>query len=194
MIQRVKVTIRVGRTCQHHIRTFVENIVQALCRESASSNLSVPFQVLLIVRRKRDHRRPVRKLLKSGIDPNIVNRFVRTAVLVSVRVAELLLQYGAEPNTPDPATLTLPVHNAALEGFLDSLMLFHRAGSRLDVKDSLGRLPMDLAEEERHRLVVRYLCEVVKGGLKSTVLDVEWNPPDYNILHQRGRPFKKQED
>uniref|UniRef100_A0A7N4P0U1 Uncharacterized protein n=1 Tax=Sarcophilus harrisii TaxID=9305 RepID=A0A7N4P0U1_SARHA len=60
MFWRVKVTIQVGRACRHHIRTFVENIVQALCRESASRNQAVPCQVLLIVRRKRFHRRPGR--------------------------------------------------------------------------------------------------------------------------------------
>nr|XP_020832354.1 cyclin-dependent kinase inhibitor 2A-like isoform X1 [Phascolarctos cinereus]XP_020832355.1 cyclin-dependent kinase inhibitor 2A-like isoform X1 [Phascolarctos cinereus] len=119
----------------------------------------------------------VRELLESGTDPNIVNRFGRSAIQVmmmgSVRVAELLLQHGAEPNTPDPTTLTLPVHDAAREGFLDTLMLLHRAGARLDLKDALGRLPLDLAEEQGHHLVITYLREVVKGGTKSTPQDVE---------------------
>ncbi|XP_036594605.1 cyclin-dependent kinase inhibitor 2A-like isoform X2 [Trichosurus vulpecula] len=119
----------------------------------------------------------VRELLESGTDPNVVNRFGRSAIQVmmmgSVRVAELLLQHGADPNTPDPTTLALPVHDAAREGFLDTLMLLHRAGARLDVRDSLGRLPVDLAEEQGHHLVVTYLREVVKGGLKSTIQHVE---------------------
>ncbi|XP_068943638.1 cyclin-dependent kinase inhibitor 2A-like isoform X2 [Petaurus breviceps papuanus] len=85
----------------------------------------------------------------------------------SVSVAELLLKHGAEPNTPDLTTLTLPVHDAAREGFLDTLMMLHQAGARLDIKDSLGRLPVDLAEEQGHHLVVTYLREAVKGGLKS---------------------------
>ncbi|XP_036594604.1 tumor suppressor ARF-like isoform X1 [Trichosurus vulpecula] len=59
MIRRVRVTIRVGRACRpHRIRTFVAKIVQALCLASASSNQALPFQVLLIVRRKRDRGRP----------------------------------------------------------------------------------------------------------------------------------------
>ncbi|XP_044513438.1 cyclin-dependent kinase inhibitor 2A [Gracilinanus agilis] len=108
----------------------------------------------------------VTELLELGTNPNAVNRFGRSAIQVmmmgSVRLAAILLQYGAEPNTPDPTTLTLPVHDAAREGFLDTLMLLHRAGARLDVRDSLGRLPVDLAEEEGHHLVVTYLREVVR--------------------------------
>ncbi|OWK01228.1 CDKN2B, partial [Cervus elaphus hippelaphus] len=50
----------------------------------------------------------------------------------SARVAELLLLHGADPNCADPATLTRPVHDAAREGFLDTLVALHRAGGRLD--------------------------------------------------------------
>ncbi|KAG5213503.1 hypothetical protein JEQ12_009289 [Ovis aries] len=75
----------------------------------------------------------------------------------SARVAELLLLHGADPNCADPATLTRPVHDAAREGFLDTLVALHRAGARLDVRDAWGRLPVDLAEERGHRDVARYL-------------------------------------
>ena len=50
-----------------------------------------------------------------------------------------------------------PVHDAAREGFLDTLVALHRAGGRLDVRDAWGRLPVDLAEERGHRDVARYL-------------------------------------
>ncbi|XP_029777065.1 cyclin-dependent kinase 4 inhibitor B-like isoform X3 [Suricata suricatta] len=75
----------------------------------------------------------------------------------SARVAELLLLHGADPNCADPATLTRPVHDAAREGFLDTLVVLHRAGARLDVRDAWGRLPVDLAEERGHRHVARQL-------------------------------------
>ncbi|XP_053427395.1 cyclin-dependent kinase inhibitor 2A isoform X2 [Nycticebus coucang] len=77
----------------------------------------------------------------------------------SVRVAELLLLHGAEPNRADPSTLTRPVHDAAREGFLDTLVALHQAGARLDVRDAWGRLPVDLAEERGHCDVARYLHE-----------------------------------
>ncbi|KAK2504947.1 hypothetical protein MC885_011090 [Smutsia gigantea] len=103
----------------------------------------------------------VRQLLEAGADPNGVNRFGRRPIQVmmmgSTRVAELLLLHGADPNCADPATLTRPVHDAAREGFLDTLVALHRAGARLDVRDAWSRLPADLAEERGHRDVARYL-------------------------------------
>lgn len=103
----------------------------------------------------------VRQLLEAGVDPNRLNRFGRRPIQVmmmgSARVAELLLLHGADPNCADPATLTRPVHDAAREGFLDTLVALHRAGGRLDVRDAWGRLPVDLAEERGHRDVARYL-------------------------------------
>lgn len=75
----------------------------------------------------------------------------------SAQVAELLLLHGAEPNCADPTTLTRPVHDAAREGFLDTLVVLHKAGAQLDVCDAWGRLPVDLAEERGHRDIARYL-------------------------------------
>ncbi|KAM6183960.1 cyclin-dependent kinase 4 inhibitor B [Erethizon dorsatum] len=103
----------------------------------------------------------VRQLLDAGADPNAVNRFGRRPIQVmmmgSAPVAELLLLHGAEPNCADPATLTRPVHDAAREGFMDTLVALHRAGAHLDVRDAWGRLPVDLAEEQGHRDITRYL-------------------------------------
>uniref|UniRef100_A0A8C6R079 Cyclin dependent kinase inhibitor 2B n=1 Tax=Nannospalax galili TaxID=1026970 RepID=A0A8C6R079_NANGA len=103
----------------------------------------------------------VRQLLEAGADPNRVNRFGRRPIQVmmmgSAQVAELLLLHGAEPNCTDPATLTRPVHDAAREGFLDTLVALHQAGARLDVRDAWGRLPVDLAQERGHLNIVRYL-------------------------------------
>lgn len=103
----------------------------------------------------------VRQLLEAGADPNGVNRFGRRPIQVmmmgSAHMAELLLLHGAEPNCADPATLARPVHDAAREGFLDTLVALHRAGARLDVRDAWGRLPVDLAEERGHRDVAAYL-------------------------------------
>ncbi|EPY80873.1 hypothetical protein CB1_000790004 [Camelus ferus] len=54
----------------------------------------------------------VRQLLEAGADPNGLSRFGRRPIQVmmmgSVRVAELLLLHGADPNCADPATLTRP--------------------------------------------------------------------------------------
>ncbi|XP_037023887.1 cyclin-dependent kinase 4 inhibitor B [Artibeus jamaicensis] len=104
----------------------------------------------------------VRQLLEAGADPNGVNCFGRRPIQVmmmgSTHIAELLLLHGADPNCADPTTLTRPVHDAAREGFLDTLVALHRAGAHLDVRDAWGRLPVDLAEQRGHLDVARYLC------------------------------------
>ncbi|XP_058421885.1 cyclin-dependent kinase inhibitor 2A-like isoform X1 [Diceros bicornis minor] len=109
----------------------------------------------------------VRALLEAGAPPNALNLHGRSPIQVmmmgSARVAELLLLHGADPNRADPATLTRPVHDAAREGFLDTLVALHRAGARLDVRDAWGRLPVDLAEERGHRDVARYLRAATGG-------------------------------
>ncbi|XP_074851080.1 cyclin-dependent kinase 4 inhibitor B [Carettochelys insculpta] len=103
----------------------------------------------------------VRLLLEAGLDPNGVNSFGRTPLQVmmlgSTQVAELLLQRGADPNRPDPSTGSLPVHDAAREGFLDTLVALHSGGAALDLRDKWGRLPLELAEAGGHQRVVRYL-------------------------------------
>uniref|UniRef100_A0A8C8RXD3 Cyclin dependent kinase inhibitor 2B n=1 Tax=Pelusios castaneus TaxID=367368 RepID=A0A8C8RXD3_9SAUR len=103
----------------------------------------------------------VRRLLDSGASPNGVNAFGRTPIQVMMmgnpRLAELLLQRGADPDRPDPSTGSLPVHDAAREGFLDTLVALHRGGARLDLRDKRGRLPIDLAGESGHQHVVSYL-------------------------------------
>ncbi|XP_045696615.1 cyclin-dependent kinase inhibitor 2A-like isoform X3 [Phyllostomus hastatus] len=88
---------------------------------------------------------------------------VTVMMMGSTRVAKLLLRYGADPNCADPTTLATPVHDAAREGFLDTLVVLHRAGAQLDVRDARGRLPVDLAEEGDHLDVARYLRAAAAG-------------------------------
>ncbi|XP_065518745.1 cyclin-dependent kinase 4 inhibitor B-like isoform X2 [Lathamus discolor] len=78
-------------------------------------------------------------------------------MLGSPRVAELLLQRGADPNRPDPRTGCLPAHDAARAGFLETLAALHRAGARLDLPDDSGRLPLDVAAGGPHGPVARFL-------------------------------------
>ncbi|XP_015283234.1 PREDICTED: cyclin-dependent kinase 4 inhibitor B-like [Gekko japonicus] len=105
----------------------------------------------------------VRRLLDAGADPNAVNSFGSALspvmMMGSPSVAELLLQRGADPNRPDPCTGSLPAHDAAREGFLDTLQVLRQGGARLDLKDRWGRLPLDLATGNVHSHVVSYSAE-----------------------------------
>ncbi|XP_029462655.1 cyclin-dependent kinase inhibitor 2A-like [Rhinatrema bivittatum] len=106
----------------------------ALCRAAAGGDLSL-----------------VRLLLEEGTNPNDKNSYNRSAIQVmklgNPRLAELLLRYGADPNLPDPTTATCPAHDAAREGFLDTLRVLLRAGASLERRDRWGRTPLDLVPE-----------------------------------------------
>ncbi|CAD7687725.1 unnamed protein product [Nyctereutes procyonoides] len=129
-----------------------------------------PFADWLASAAARGRADEVRALLAAGAPPDAPNRLGRSPLQVmmmgSTRVAQLLLLHGADPNCADPATLTRPVHDAAREGFLDTLVVLHRAGARLDVRDAWGRLPVDLAEERGHSAVAAYL-RAAAGGTES---------------------------
>ncbi|NXP78835.1 CDN2A inhibitor, partial [Ramphastos sulfuratus] len=103
----------------------------------------------------------LKELLDGAADPNTVNSYGRTPIQVmmlgSPRVAELLLQRGADPNRPDPHTGCFPVHDVARSGFLETLAALHRAGARLDLPDGSGRLPLDVAAGGPHGPVGCYL-------------------------------------
>ncbi|XP_048360685.1 cyclin-dependent kinase 4 inhibitor B [Sphaerodactylus townsendi] len=109
----------------------------------------------------------VRRLLQEGADPNGLNSCGRTPIQVmmmgSPKVAEILLEGGADPNRPDPTTGALPAHDAARQGFLDTLLVLSAGGARLDASDASGRLPIDLAQEAGHRHVVRFLQSRPRG-------------------------------
>uniref|UniRef100_A0A7M4FAW3 Cyclin dependent kinase inhibitor 2A n=1 Tax=Crocodylus porosus TaxID=8502 RepID=A0A7M4FAW3_CROPO len=103
--------------------------------------------------------RPRREAAEQAPRPALRARGLRCHQVVKLGhtpLVELLLRSGADPNRPDPATGSCPAHDAAREGFLDTLAALHRAGARLDLADRWG-LPLDLAREHGHLPVVRYL-------------------------------------
>ncbi|KAK1174961.1 cyclin-dependent kinase inhibitor 2A-like [Acipenser oxyrinchus oxyrinchus] len=103
----------------------------------------------------------VQFLLENGIAPNAVNRFGRTAIQVmmmgNTRIAQLLLLYGANPNISDSSTGLTPVHDAAREGFLDTVKMLVRNYANTNVRDGRDLLPIDLARENGHKDVIAYL-------------------------------------
>ncbi|XP_069818105.1 cyclin-dependent kinase inhibitor 2A-like isoform X2 [Dendropsophus ebraccatus] len=92
----------------------------------------------------------VMELLDSGVNPNTCNSYGRTAIQVmmmgSPRLAQLLIDHGADPTVPDPTTGTCPAHDAIREGFVDTLVILVNGGARVDgPQDKCGQRPLDLA-------------------------------------------------
>ncbi|XP_075707925.1 cyclin-dependent kinase inhibitor 2A-like [Rhinoderma darwinii] len=92
----------------------------------------------------------VRRLLRSGVNPNARNLHGRTPVQVmmmgSPHLAQLLIDHGADPTVRDPTTGTCAAHDAIREGFVETLVVLLNGGANVDgPKDNFGQRPIDLA-------------------------------------------------
>ncbi|XP_063313304.1 cyclin-dependent kinase 4 inhibitor B-like [Pelobates fuscus] len=93
------------------------------------------------------------EMLEQGADPNAPNSLGRTPIQVMMmgctKMAELLIRYGANPSIQDPDTGTSPAHDAAREGFVDTLIVLYKAGaSIIEPLDKYGKRPIDLVTEQ----------------------------------------------
>ncbi|KAG9464767.1 hypothetical protein GDO78_019422, partial [Eleutherodactylus coqui] len=93
----------------------------------------------------------VRGLLEDGADPNAANSSKRTTIQVMMMgdasLAQLLLDYSANPNVPDPDSGRFPAHDAAQQGFLHTLIVLLNGKAHIHIPDRTGRLPLDLAPD-----------------------------------------------
>ncbi|KPP62286.1 hypothetical protein Z043_119540 [Scleropages formosus] len=67
----------------------------------------------------------------------------------STAVARLLLDHGANPEVQD-STGSSPLHDAAREGFLETVQLLCSFQANPHVRDMWNRRPIDLATEKGH--------------------------------------------
>ncbi|XP_036373018.1 cyclin-dependent kinase 4 inhibitor C [Megalops cyprinoides] len=100
-------------------------------------------------------------LLQDGVDVNAVNCFGRTPLQVmmmgSTAVAHLLLRHGANPNVSDCHTGATPLHDAAREGFLETVEILIQFHADKNATDNRNYRPIDVARENGHLEVVSYL-------------------------------------
>lgn len=75
-------------------------------------------------------------------------------------LAHLLLEYGADPNVPDPGTGSSPLHDAARTGFMDTLRLLIRFNADPNATDHSNLRPVDVARQTGHMDVVEFLSRI----------------------------------
>jgi ankyrin repeat protein len=112
-------------------------------------------------------------LIKAGAPINSVSRNELKAAPIQsaaaaghVKIAELLLQHGADPNIREQGGYT-PLHAAAQNGDIDMISTLIYGGADLDAKSDNGKIPFDLALEAGHGKAARLLQEGITKRFKT---------------------------
>ncbi|MEQ2300734.1 hypothetical protein AMECASPLE_028877 [Ameca splendens] len=74
-------------------------------------------------------------------------------------LVKALLDAGGDPNVSDRVQQLTVIHDAAREGFLDSVRVLIDHGADVNHVDQKGNLPLHLAAREGHLEVVKLLQE-----------------------------------
>ncbi|KAG9344142.1 hypothetical protein JZ751_012624 [Albula glossodonta] len=84
-------------------------------------------------------------------------KYTWVMMMGSTTVAQLLLRHGANPNLQDSSTGSTPLHDAARQGFLDTVEILIESRADPNIMDYNNRRPIDLARENGHLQVVAFL-------------------------------------
>ncbi|XP_047231428.1 cyclin-dependent kinase 4 inhibitor C isoform X2 [Girardinichthys multiradiatus] len=113
-------------------------------------------------------------LLQAGTYVNGRNRFGRTALQVAMlgnsALVNALLEAGADPNVRDMILKLTVTHDAAREGFLETVRVLVDRGADVNLADENGNLPLHLAAKEGHLEVVKLLLELTEDPQKTNDL------------------------
>jgi uncharacterized protein len=112
-------------------------------------------------------------LMKAGAPINSRSRnnleaapIQSAAAAGQVKIAELLLKHGADPNIREQGGYT-PLHAAAQNGDLEMILALLYGGADLALKSDDGKIPFDLALEAGHSEAARLLQEGITKRFKT---------------------------
>ncbi|KAL4634894.1 hypothetical protein GN956_G13936 [Arapaima gigas] len=115
----------------------------------------------------------LKKMIENGINVNERNKYGYTALQVmklgNSDVASALLKAKADPNVRDAACGLTVTHDAARDGYLDTLRVLVEEGADVNLLDGHGNLPLHLAAREGNRDVVEFLLQRTAEPLRPNL-------------------------
>lgn len=106
-------------------------------------------------------------LVEHGIDINAMDKFGYTPLSCAISesqsitagstMALLLLQSGANPNIPAKESKLTPLHLACKKGLVDVVKAMLTSGAQVTAVSTLGKTPLDYADEKGHTKLVSLL-------------------------------------
>jgi ankyrin repeat protein len=108
----------------------------------------------------------VQVLLEYGVDVNTKNKYGSTPLNYVLmgrhsdpRVARLLIAHGADPNILGCWRGLTPLHHASEKGMIEMVRLLIELGANVEVKDDMGRTPLDIASGKQSEEIIKLLLE-----------------------------------
>lgn len=149
-------------------------IVSFLIQQGADPNQAdskgrTPFKRAMVPG-TQDQTEILEVLLRNGVDPNTPDHDGWTPLMLlttqslayrpssagpwiderAAKAARFLLQHGADPNLVIASIRTTALHLAATKGMTQFAQVLMEHGARVDVRDSSGRRPEDIARKSGH--------------------------------------------
>ncbi|XP_076358164.1 protein phosphatase 1 regulatory subunit 16A-like [Tachypleus tridentatus] len=152
----------------------------------AQHNIHFIPSVILLEASSRNDIEEVRRLLKSGVDPDSTNEDGLTALHQccidnNEEMIELLFEFGANVNAKDHELWT-PLHAAAACGNLNILKHVIEKGGDLLAVNSDGNMPYDICENKK---TLRYIeFEMTQKGITQEMIDETRKAPEYKMLNE----------
>ncbi|XP_047231430.1 cyclin-dependent kinase 4 inhibitor C isoform X3 [Girardinichthys multiradiatus] len=109
-------------------------------------------------------------LVLDGHSINCSHYITEVAMLGNSALVNALLEAGADPNVRDMILKLTVTHDAAREGFLETVRVLVDRGADVNLADENGNLPLHLAAKEGHLEVVKLLLELTEDPQKTNDL------------------------